>query len=206
MAGTKWNNAVTSREEQHEKKRLAVLLAGAKLFCDRGYERTSLDDIARELNITKRTIYYYVDSKDDILFECMKMALKFIDDVIEHSSDTSVDPLDRIRELVDNYITWVSTDLGACLALIRDYGLSDIRRAEVRESKLVLDKHLRDLIRQGIENGTIRPCDPKLASAAIFGTLNWIPFWNRNDRPTSNAELSAEIGEFTINGLMLKRR
>lgn len=202
MTGTKWNNAVTSREEQHEKKRRAVLLAGAKLFCDKGYVRTSLDDIADELNITKRTIYYYVQSKDEILFECMKAGLEFIEQVAERHSDTSVAPLDRIRALIDEYINWVSTDLGACLALIKDSAVSEPRRKELRKSKLSLDLHLRKLIVEGIENGSIRPCDPKLIAAAIFGALNWIPFWNRTEHPTSNAGLRAQFGDFFLQGLI----
>lgn len=202
MTGKKWNNAVQSREEQNQKKRHAVLLAGAKLFCDKGYERTSLDDIADELNITKRTIYYYVQSKDEILFECMKAGLTFIEGVAERHSDPAVAPLDRIHAMIGEYIDWVSTDFGACLALIKDSVVSEPGRTKLRKSKLALDLRLRDLIEEGIQDRSIRPCKPQLISAAIFGALNWLPFWNRNSHPVSNADLRKEFGDYFLQGLI----
>lgn len=201
MSNAKWNNAVASREEQHEQKRLAVLEAGAKLFNDQGYERTSLDDIASALNITKRTIYYYIQSKDEILFECMKIGLELSSKILASSADRTVPPLERIRILIDEYINWILTDFGACMTLLRVSALSPERRAELNRSKFTLDERLRNLIREGIEDKSIRPCDPRLASAAIFGAMNWLPHWNRSDNPVPNSNIRAEFTELFVTGL-----
>jgi len=201
LSNVKWNNAVASREEQHEQKRLAVLEAGAKLFNDQGYERTSLDDIANALNITKRTIYYYIQSKDEILFECMKIGLELSRKILTSSSDRTVPPLDRIRILIDEYTKWIMTDFGACITLLRVSSLTPENRAELNRSKLTLDERLRDLIREGINDKSIRPCDTKLASAAIFGAMNWLPYWNRSDTPVPNANIRAEFARLFVAGL-----
>lgn len=201
MSDTKWNNVVASRQEQYEQKRLAVLEAGVKLFNDQGYERTSLDDIANSLNITKRTIYYYVQSKDEILFECMKIGFDLSNRILTSSADQSVSSLDRIKILIDEYTSWVATDFGACIALLRVSALSPERRAELNRSKFTLDERLRNLIRQGIDDGTILPCDPKLVSAAIFGAMNWLPYWNRTDSPVPNDNIRAEFARLFVAGL-----
>ena len=64
-----------ARAQQREAKRNAVLQTAARLFNERGYHATSLDDIAEQLHVSKPTLYYYVKSKDDILLECVRTAL-----------------------------------------------------------------------------------------------------------------------------------
>ena len=202
MARAKWNAAVASREEQHSQKRMAVLTAGVALFNSNGYERTTLDDIANALNVTKRTIYYYVESKDDILFECMKLGLTFAREAVEKSSLPGQPPLERIRILVAEYIRWVQTDFGACLALLRDLNLSEERRQELRQSKSQLNNHPRGLLNEGIAAGSIRPCDPKLVTFAITGALNRIGDWYRPDGELSVDAISDSFAEHLTQGLV----
>ena len=90
MGNKTWTKTADSRSAQREIKRRAVLMAGARLFNDQGYEQTSLEDIAAALNITKRTIYYYVQSKEDILFGCHQLSLEFLGEVMEISRDDSL--------------------------------------------------------------------------------------------------------------------
>ena len=85
MSKAGWNEVVMSRDEQRRQKRMAVLRTGARLFNERGFDRTSLDDIAAELNVSKRTLYYYVKNKDDILFECNRVAIEFMEKAMAQS-------------------------------------------------------------------------------------------------------------------------
>lgn len=201
MAATQWNDAVTSRDEQRRQKRQAVLSAGAKLFNDQGFERTSLDDIAAELNVTKRTIYYYVQSKEEILFECLKLGMEFIEQVTEELNKSGLPPLDRLDEMVRRYGSWVATDIGASLALTNVSSLSEDRATELRESKRELNNKMRAMIEDGIADGSINPCDPFMATAAIYGALNWIPKWNRRGRQLPHEEISDAFLQLFMNGL-----
>ncbi|MBY5974602.1 MAG: TetR/AcrR family transcriptional regulator [Gammaproteobacteria bacterium] len=201
MAATQWNDAVTSRDEQRRQKRQAVLSAGAKLFNDQGFERTSLDDIAAELNVTKRTIYYYVQSKEEILFECLKLGMEFIEQVTEELNKSGLPPLERLDEMVRRYGSWVATDIGACLALTNVSSLSEDRATELRESKRELNNKMRAMIEDGIADGSVNPCDPFIVTAAIYGALNWIPKWNRRDRQLSHEEISVAFLQLFMNGL-----
>ncbi len=201
MNTAKWNAKVISREEQHEQKRMAVLTAGVQLFNSKGYDRTSLDDIADALNITKRTIYYYVQNKNEILFECMRLGLSFADDIVRRNNDTKLPPLDRIRNLIGAYIEWAFTDFGACLALLQDSTLSEERRRDLHKSKATLDHHLRGLISEGIESGDIRPCDPRLTAAAIFGAINWLPHWNPGGRVVPASQIVPQFIDLFIHAL-----
>lgn len=200
-AKPRWNNAVASREEQRAQKRHAVLMAGAKLFCEKGYEGTSLDDIAAELSITKRTIYYYVQSKEEILFGCNKLGLEYIDEIADLCSDAALTPLERINKMVLSYADWVSTDLGACLIMISDRSLSTDHKKQLRATKLRLDLLMQSILREGIEEGSIRPGDPRIMTSAIFGALNWLPRWNRGAKPISYEMIAQDYIDLFVQGL-----
>lgn len=201
MSDQKWNAAVASREEQRAQKRQAVLDAGVRLFNDRGYAQTSLDDIAKELNITKRTIYYYVRNKEEILQECIRIGIEFIDGIVARSANNAAPPLDRIKLLVEDYAEWLSDDTGAALVLTNEISLSPEVRTNLRAAKRRLDASLRDLIREGIEDGSVAPCDPQFVAAAMFGALNWVPFWNRTTHPAPSGIISREFLGFFLKGL-----
>tara|TARA_R110002073_G_scaffold58730_1_gene148614 strand:+ start:1806 stop:2318 length:513 start_codon:yes stop_codon:yes gene_type:complete len=155
MSVEQWTDVVESREEQRKKKRQAVIEAGAALFVEKGFEGTSLDDIASKLGITKRTIYYYVQSKDDILMEVMRQSMSFLEKLVWVSENKSQGAIDRIRGVIDEYAEWISTDFGACLVLTREHMLTEEVRVELRMKKGSLDWLVRNAIIEGIASGEI---------------------------------------------------
>ena len=80
-----WKVTVLSREEQYDLKRKVLIQEAARAFSTRGYHATSLADVARELGVTKGALYYYVKSKQDILFECHVNSIALGDRAIEGS-------------------------------------------------------------------------------------------------------------------------
>src|SRR5579859_3879239 len=70
------------RQRDRALKREAVLRTAARLFNEQGFHATSLDDVARGLNVTKPTIYHYFRSKDDVLFECCRLGLEMIEEAV----------------------------------------------------------------------------------------------------------------------------
>ena len=72
-----WKSVVLSREQQFSLKRAALLREAGRAFSLRGYHNTSLEDVAKTLDVTKAALYYYVTNKQEILFECHMMSLDF---------------------------------------------------------------------------------------------------------------------------------
>lgn len=202
MTKAEWNQSVVSREEHRQQKRDAVLQVGAKLFNDRGYENTTLDDIALELNISKRTIYYYVQNKEDILFECIRGSLEFMQGVAKELADGEGSVVERINLLTSQYMIHISTDIGACIVLTQLASLSESRRDEIRKSMSLLDNLLADLVRQGIDEGIIKPIPSRMITAAIFGAINWTARWNRNSAVTDQAELAGVFSGIFLDGIL----
>lgn len=196
-----WNNTVTSRDEQRRQKRLAVLTTGARLFNKHGFDRTTLDDIAGELNVSKRTLYYYVKSKEEILFQCNQLGIEFFSDILVRCADKKLPVLERIGIFLRGYADLMSDDLGACLILSRNIPMLEPNRSVLREGQRSLDKVLRDLIAEGIDDGKIVPGDPKLTTAAIFGAFNWIPHWNTSERQVPHRDIAEHYIQLFVDGL-----
>ncbi|MEX0583513.1 MAG: helix-turn-helix domain-containing protein, partial [Sneathiella sp.] len=135
-----WNEVALNRDDPREQKRMAVLRTGARLFNARGFDRTSLDDIASELNVSKRTLYYYVKNKDDILFECNRLALEFMQKTMDNSQNLDVPPLERLAIFMASYMDLLSNEFGDCLALSKDRVLSDDSRKILRNGRRKLDQ------------------------------------------------------------------
>ncbi|WP_373089102.1 TetR/AcrR family transcriptional regulator [Sneathiella sp.] len=190
-----------NRDDTREQKRMAVLRTGARLFNEHGFDRTSLDDIASELNVSKRTLYYYVKNKDDILFECNRLAFEFMEETMVTSQNNDLSPLERIAMVMRSYMDLLSNEFGACLALSKDNILSEESRKTLRNGRRKLDRVVRELIEQGVADGTIAPCEPKLATAALFGAFNWVPQWQTNGNRETYSEIANGFLDIFLDGL-----
>lgn len=193
-----------TRDDLRRAKRMAVLLTGARMFNQRGYDRTTLDAIAKELDVSKRTLYYYIKNKDDILFQCNTMAYEFLQPTLEVCADPTIPPLQRIRTLMRAYAQVLAQDFGACLVLIHENVLTRESFAVLREIRRRMDMTLRALIEAGIADGSITPSDPKFTSAALFGSFNWLPHWRAADKTPSYEAVADTFLDIFFDGLHRK--
>lgn len=193
------------REQQREVKRQAVLQAAARLFNERGFHATSLDDIAEQLHVSKPTLYYYVRSKDDILKECVRISLKMMRDGIADVRVSGGRALDQLMACMRIYAGIVTQDFGKCVIRIGEDPLPAPARKELRRLKAGIDAEFRQLIAQGIAEGTLRDCDPKMAAFMLAGALSWVGRWYREGGDLTADEV-AEQGIALLLGGVLKKR
>ena len=175
-AASPWANA-PDRMQQREAKRRAVLQAAAQLFNERGFHATSLDDIAARLNVSKPTLYYYVKNKDEILLQCVRQGLEMTLEGIEASRQAGGNAVDQLRACMQAYADIVMQPFGMCLIRVGDEEVPEPSRTELRRMKSEIDHAFRRLVAQGVQEGSLQPCDPKMTAFAIAGALSWIGRW-----------------------------
>lgn len=190
-----------SRRRARDEKREAVLRAAVALFLEQGYHRATLTEVAERLNITKPALYNYFRGKDEILFECWAMGQERVDDLIAGINAEGGTGLVKLRRLVRAYGEVMATDFGASLVRFDVRDLSDKNAEVVRAAKRSIDHTFRGYITEGISDGSIKPCDAKLAAFAIAGSLNWIGHWYRSDGPLSPKAISEEFTDRLTEGL-----
>ena len=158
-------------------KRDAVLLAAAQLFNEHGYHATSLAMVAKRLAVTKPTLYYYVQNKEEILFECVRLGLEMLRSAIAAADAAGATPRDKLEAAMHAYALIVTREFGRCLIRVGEDPLAPASRRQLRLLKAEIDHEFRALIEQGMADGSIEACDPKLAAFTLAGALSWIGRW-----------------------------
>lgn len=169
--------AFIARSRDRDTKRDTVLRTAARLFLETSYSRTSLDDVAACLNITKPALYHYFRNKEELLLECYRMGTDLIEAGLEEIDTRGGSGLEKVRSFIRAYAVLMTVDFGRCVARLDDGELSAKTRAEVRGRKRRIDHRLRSFVEEGIEDSSIARCNPKLVAFAISGALNWIGNW-----------------------------
>jgi AcrR family transcriptional regulator len=192
---------VRERAQERATKREAVLLAAARAFRERGVHNATLDDIASFLNVTKPTIYYYLSNKEQIIFECFRLGIGRIAQVLEELGKVSGTGREKLAALVRSYAEVMASDFGWCMVRVEDHDLTPAVARRLKSMKSEIDQGIRGLLREGIADGSIRACDPKMTAFALAGALNGIGHWYRADEPLSPAEIALRFLELFERGL-----
>jgi AcrR family transcriptional regulator len=190
------------RPRDHDLKRDAVVRAAAREFNARGYHNTSLDDIAAALGVTKPTVYYYVANKEQLLFECFREGLQRVREAVLDAERSDRPALERLDTVVRGYAEAIASEYGWCMVRAHEHDLGSELGRQINALKSEIDFGLRQLLRAGVADGSIGPCDPKIAAFAMAGALNGIAHWYRENQSLTAAEVGDAFVSFFGNGLL----
>ncbi len=194
------------RQRNLDEKRDAVLQTAAHLFLEQGYRRTSMGELAKRLKITKPALYHYFKNKEQILLDCYSYGIAEIESGLDSALVSHGSGFDKVKAYIGAYATAVVThEFGRCVAMLDDTALSPATRREVRALKRRIDEAIRQYIEDGIADGSVAPCNVKLASFAIAGAINWIGTWYQPGGPLSAAEIGEEFAHLLTEGLHSSR-
>jgi AcrR family transcriptional regulator len=174
-------------------KREAVLQAAAGLFLEKSYTRTSMNDLAEKLNVTKPALYHYFRNKEEIVLECYRLGADMIEEILDELAARCGTGFEKVQAFIHSYANVMTVNFGRCVMRLDEGDLSAEAYADVRKYKRKIDRRLRGLLQEGLADGSIAPCDPKLAAFAIAGALNWICIWYQAKGPNSPEEIAAHF-------------
>jgi len=194
------------RGQERAVKRDAVLRAAAQLFNEHGYHATSLAMVAERLQVTKPTLYYYIHNKEEILFECVRLGLELLRSAIAAAAASGGSAVDKLKAAMHEYALIVTCEFGMCLIRVGEDPLAPAARKKLRRLKAELDHEFRALIEQGIAEGAIAACDPKLAAFTLAGALSWIGRWYDPEGQLGAADVAEQCIAILMNGLAPRGR
>lgn len=198
---TLWKGARRRADRNYGRKREAILQVAARLFRDRGYENTSVNELADELGVTKPTIYYYFENKDDILLVIMSIAQERIIETLREVSTSPGSGIERLQEAMYRYSLILMSDFGQCLAIISNDTLLPQSRAEVEGRIRTADELIFAIMDQAVAEGAIRFPDRRLAYHAIFGALNSTAFWYKPTGRLAAEQIARDMAQMLLDGL-----
>jgi AcrR family transcriptional regulator len=183
-----------------------VLRAAAAVFNEKGYQSARIEDIAARVGILKGSLYYYIESKEDLLYALVvdghTKGLATIDED-EPDEPGAADAAALLGAFISRWMAMVPTTGEYAQVTERDVRLlSDERRAAVMEMRNQMHRHVRKLVERGIAEGQFDAgIDPGAATNSIFELLNSTVRWFQPTGRLSYDDLASFYRAFVLNGL-----
>ncbi len=183
--------------------REAIIAIASRLFQERGYHATGLEEVARELGVTRPALYHYFRSKQQILYEIHRTAQARLVAAGEDIKAREKDPLEALRGLIYNHVMTITDNAEFVAVLYQDESaLGTRRRNEIRQTRTRYTAEFARVYELAVERGEVVPMDPKLAAFLMLGACNWIATWYRPG--TWSAESIAEnLSRLLVRGVQL---
>lgn len=183
-----------------------VLATSVVVFNEQGFDGTSIEDLARRLNITKSAIYHHVESKDALLGLALNHALEGLEEVTHNVRSLDGPAVDRLETLLRASIAVLVERLPYVTLLIRVRGNSEVeRQALIRRRQL--DSLVAELVKEAVDAGDLRPdIDPAVTARLLFGMVNSLTEWLRPSHKASAADLADALTTMAFDGLRTGQR
>jgi TetR/AcrR family transcriptional regulator, cholesterol catabolism regulator len=195
-----------ARSKGNPARRAEVVAVAAKLFSERGFRGTSMDDIAGELGILKGSLYYWIDSKEALLADVLLGALsKTIEDGKEICGRTEMSAPDRLQALIKSHIhAWTLAPDNFNVALNEAKWLNPADSARWIEERHELETLYREVLRDGIKSGEfdVDERNIRIMMNLIFAMMNWFPRWYKASGFATPEYIAEAIAGMVLNGIV----
>jgi AcrR family transcriptional regulator len=199
-------NAASERHAQ-------IYRAAAALFCERGYDATTMSDIAQTVGITKAALYYFVPGgKQDLLYDVMSFGLDRLEAQVVTPARAIADAETRLHTIIRNHVRIITegatTNAGGgggnpvTIVVDETGGLSKQQRRKIDERKRAYVELLRDTLRQLQTEQKLRALDATVAAFSLLGTVLWVARWYAPNGRLNAEQVAEEILQLALGGLL----
>jgi AcrR family transcriptional regulator len=181
-----------------------MLETARRLFWEKGYNATSMRDIAISYGCRPANIYNFFSDKEEILFEVLREEMEQIIHPIKHlEEDNQSSPIEQLRFVIESHLK-VTLSYRRSSGLLFDVALDSLspaKRKTIIDFRDTYDRIIRKVIRRGIDTGYFPDVDVRLAGFMIASMITRTRIWFHPKKGVSVSELSDFISKFTFNGL-----
>ena len=198
-----------SKGRQHQLKFQAILSEAAQLFNWQGSRATTLADIAGSMQLTKTCVYYYVKTKEDLIYQCYVSSCAMWLDHVQAANQLQGNGIEKIISLVKrHFYQYIDTlqGVGPHYALLSEISALDAEHAEdimQRWSNIFAD--CQQMVEQGIDEGLIEDLDPAVIVTGIFSILQWFPVWLNRSHGANPEPVIEGVLDILVNGLSAQK-
>lgn len=192
------NTGQISRKEQ-------VIKAAEKLFKDKGFEGTSMRDLASSLDIEAASLYSHIKSKDEILETiCFRMADELIRS-IDEVNDMYFNAEEKLRMAITNHVKIIAGNLDAASVFLREWRrLPEARLGEFIALRNKYEDGFKKILMNGEHENVFDAPDKKFAVLTILSAVNWIVEWYNPVGKMTPDEVAEHLADFILTGLRVK--
>lgn len=185
------------------KKELEIALAAVKLFEQKGYRATSVQDIADEVGLQKGSLYHYIQSKEDLLLQIAHQAITEFNARLEDVLSLPITAKEKLSLAIESHLEVSIGNLQTTTVLLREtYALGEKPHQVIQD---LTDRYLElltSILEEGRENGEFRSENSKVTALAILGSCNWMYRWYSPSGELSAKDLARTFSELFLHGLV----
>ncbi len=176
----------------------------ARIISEKGFDATSMGDIAETVDLTKGGLYYYIKGKKALLYAIMNFVLKLLEDDIIEIAEGETDPDRRLAILLSGYVRLVIDEPSAMNILVNEEeGLDVSYRPKIMERKRAFSDFLRDSIVEVLEKQDRVPdLDPTVAAHSVLGMVHGVVLWYTTECDLTPGELVDQVTQFALRGII----
>lgn len=182
-----------------------IVAVSARLFREKGYRSTTMEDIAAELHVTKPALYYYIKTKHDLLYAICESAIARL---VEGMRNIMAEPLEveeKLRKLIHWHVNMFSSHGDTIIVYLwEESELPEEQRAAIRSLSREYESTYRRLLEEGIGEGRFREMDVPMAARVISGMCNWLIDWYRPGGKYSADEIAEIFYDLISRGFLAR--
>lgn len=190
--------------ENYPHRREEIIELSAKLFREKGYDKTSVNEIADEAGFSKPALYYYFKEKREILWEiCNKARSKALMEA-RKISNQKLPPKEKMQLMLLTHTTLLSQDIYLWSVFFNEEtSLPEEKQAIIHKYRREYEKIFEEIYADGIKSGHFRDLSPKLVIRIILGSINWIYKWYDPTKYTTPQEIFEHYYTILANGFLI---
>jgi AcrR family transcriptional regulator len=174
--------------------------AALAIFAEKGYGAASVQEVADRVGVLKGSLYHYIDSKEDLLFQIFEAAHKDSETMMQELDALDLDPVERLRTYLERGVSNTLENLELQALYFRDWRyLTGERRAQLVERRRQYDRYLRNLIDAAYKHkGLSGTVNPRFVASFVIGGTNWVADWYTPDGQHSAAEVARSYADLAL--------
>jgi AcrR family transcriptional regulator len=185
-----------------------IYRVAAQIICEKGYDATSMSDIAEAVGITKAGIYHHIPGKKDLLFRIMNFGMDSLEEQVIIPARAVADAEQRLRTIIANHVRLItsrSTPEGTnpvTIVVEEVAGLTPAHRRKIDQRKRAYVDLIRETLKQLKEEDKLSDVDVTTAAFSLLGMILWLSRWYNPDGRLSPEQVVEEITKIALGGLV----
>ena len=179
-----------------------LLQTATRLFKEKGYRNTSMQDLADALGVQKASLYYYIESKEELLRRLLEHAFTLVGAQIDEIYAADLPPLEKLRRALENHAVTLMDNLNLVSVYMDEYrNLPPRRLKQVLAVRKHYEQTLMQILQEGIASGEFRPVNIEMTVYGLLGMLNWTVQWFSPTGELSSQEIASILVDLALYGL-----
>lgn len=176
----------------------------ARLFWTKGYAATTTREIAESLGVQRASLYYHIESKEELLYDLCVESLGNIHGAVAQAIAGEVDPLERVRAMIRAHVVAMLKDREKHATMLTELkALSPSRQVEIVRLRDEYESLVEGILSDAQDSGVLwNEASAKELELALLNLLNWTIFWYRPNGDLSSEKLAELFEKIFLGGVV----